>query len=150
MRSVILCLVSSFPGKYFQMLTSYSVGGLQLLLSHRFTSNVRDSSLTDSLEAYTRHRNLVYIGIFATVELAFILVAASYFATADGNTTAGTALKKAGGAFGFLSGLLGWYTLGHLMCQEALFFSFPMGDTSHFFKPRRLNEQRPAPQHEHD
>ena len=77
-------------------------------------------------------------------------MAASYFATADGNTAAGTALKKAGGVFGFLSGLLGWYTLGHLMCQEALFFSFPMGDTSHFFKPRQLNEQRPRPQHEHN
>ena len=92
--------------------------------------------------------NLVYIGIFATVELAFGLVAASYFATADGNLIAGTALKKTAGAFAFLSGLLGYYTLGHLMCQEALFFSFPMGDTSRYFKARKvLNEGRPAPQH---
>ena len=89
--------------------------------------------------------NLVYIGIFATVELAFVLVAASYFATADGNVAAGIALKKAGGVFAFLSGLLGWYTLGHLMCQEALFFSFPMGDTSHFYKRRALNKRRPTP-----
>lgn len=63
-----------------------------------------------------------------------MLVAASYFATADGAYATGTGLKKAGGVFGFLSGLLGYYTLGHLMCQEALFFSFPMGDTGRFFK----------------
>ena len=92
--------------------------------------------------------NIVYIGIFATVELAFTLIAASYFAAADGHTSASTALQKSGGVFAFLAGLLGWYTLGHLMCQQALFFSFPMGDTSHYFRPRKLNEERPAPQHE--
>ncbi|KAI9710049.1 MAG: hypothetical protein M1812_007513 [Candelaria pacifica] len=90
--------------------------------------------------------NLVYIGIFATTEMAYLLVAASYFTTADGHAAAGKALKKAGGAFAFLCGLLGWYTVGHLMCQESLFFSFPMGDTSHLFKPRRLNNQRPRPE----
>ena len=146
----ILCLVGHSPDECIRFLTLHSVGRFQLLLSYRFTSNVCYDCLTRQLKAYIEYRNLVYIGIFGSVELAFILIAASYFATADGNTATGTALKKAGGAFGFLSGLLGWYTLGHLMCQEALFFSFPMGNTSHFFKPRKLNEQRPAPQHEHD
>ena len=78
----------------------------------------------------------MYIGIFFTVELAFALVAASYFANADGNVNGGTALKKAGGAFAFVSGMLGYYTVGNLMCQQALFFSFPMGDTSRFFRPK--------------
>ena len=77
--------------------------------------------------------NLVYIAIFFFVELAFALVAASYFATADGKIGQGVALKKAGGAFAFLAGLFGYYTVGHLMCQTALFWSFPMGDTSRFF-----------------
>ncbi|KAL8663530.1 MAG: hypothetical protein Q9168_008081, partial [Polycauliona sp. 1 TL-2023] len=63
--------------------------------------------------------NLVYIGIFATVEMAFLLVAASYFATADGHMDAATALKKSGGAFAFVSGMLGYYTVGNLMGQEA-------------------------------
>ena len=76
----------------------------------------------------------MYFLIFLTVELAFGLVAASYLALADGADVAAVELKKAGGAFGFISGLLGYYTLGHLMCQEALFFSFPMGDTSRFFR----------------
>ncbi|KIW15894.1 hypothetical protein PV08_05944 [Exophiala spinifera] len=83
--------------------------------------------------------NVVYLLIFLTVELSFGLVAASYFATADGHHGAGINLKKAGGAFGFASGLLGYYTLGHLMCQEALFFTFPMGDTGRFFR-RRLKK----------
>jgi len=78
--------------------------------------------------------NLVFIGIFATVELAFTLVAASYFAAADGNANAALALQKSGGAFAFIAGLLGYYTVGNLMLQEATFFSFPMGDTSRFFK----------------
>jgi uncharacterized protein len=36
-----------------------------------------------------------------------------------------------------MSGMLGYYTLGNLMCSEALFFSFPMGDTSRFFKKKK-------------
>lgn len=77
--------------------------------------------------------NLVYIGIFFFVELAFGFVSASYFATADGNADTATALKKAGGAFAFCAGTLGYYTVAHLMCQTACQFKFPMGDTSRFF-----------------
>ena len=53
--------------------------------------------------------NLVYIGIFFTVDVAFVLVASSYFAAADGNLSASVGLKKAGGAFCFVAGLIGWY-----------------------------------------
>ncbi|RDW77728.1 hypothetical protein BP6252_05781 [Coleophoma cylindrospora] len=77
--------------------------------------------------------NLVYIGIFGFVEVCFTLVAASYFAAADGHIEAARALKVSGGVFGFLAGLLGWYTMGHLMCQTTFFWHFPMGDTSRFF-----------------
>ncbi|KAF2769045.1 hypothetical protein EJ03DRAFT_327807, partial [Teratosphaeria nubilosa] len=80
--------------------------------------------------------NLVYIGIFFTVQLAFTLVAAAYFLTADGKMEQAKAVKVAGGAFAFASGMLGYYTVGNLMCQEALRFSFPMGDTSRFFRKR--------------
>jgi len=80
--------------------------------------------------------NLVYIGIFFTVDLAFTLIASSFFAAADGNFNAALALQKAGGAFAFIGGMLGYYLLGNLMLQEATFFSFPMGDTSRFFKKK--------------
>ncbi|KAH6671936.1 GPR1/FUN34/yaaH family-domain-containing protein [Halenospora varia] len=84
--------------------------------------------------------NLVYIGIFFFVELAFTLIAGSYFATADGNLAAATALKKSGGVFAFLAGLLGYYTVAHLMCQTAFFWRFPMGDTSQFFVKKKIYE----------
>lgn len=87
--------------------------------------------------------NLVYIGIFFTVQMSFTLVAASYFAAADGHKNTSIALKKTGGVFAFLSGLLGYYTVGNLMCQQSLGFSFPMGDTSHYFRQRVSNEELP-------
>ena len=78
--------------------------------------------------------NFVFIGIFFTVEMAFTLVAAGYFLTADGKTSQASAINIAAGAFAFASGMLGFYTMANLMCQEALQFSFPMGDTSRYFK----------------
>lgn len=60
----------------------------------------------------------MYIGIFFTVQLAFTLVAASYFAAADGHAAGSVALAKAGGVFAFLSGLLGYYTVGKLASRE--------------------------------
>ncbi|GIZ38406.1 hypothetical protein CKM354_000182300 [Cercospora kikuchii] len=80
--------------------------------------------------------NLVFIGIFATVQGAFTLVAAGYFLKADGSSQA-TAVLKAGGAFAFASGMLGYYTVANLMCSEVLPFSLPMGDTSRFFKRKQ-------------
>ncbi|KXT15550.1 hypothetical protein AC579_6534 [Pseudocercospora musae] len=81
--------------------------------------------------------NLVYIGIFFTVQMAFILVAAAYFLVADGKTETAGALNTAAGAFAFASGMLGYYTVANLMCSESLHFSFPMGDTSRFFRKKQ-------------
>lgn len=66
--------------------------------------------------------------------MAFTLVAAGYFAAADGHAATAKGLNISAGAFAFASGMLGFYTMGNLMCSEALKFSFPMGDTSRFFK----------------
>jgi len=52
--------------------------------------------------------NLVYIAIFFTVDLGFLMVASSYFAEADGYHSSSIALKKAGGVFCFIAGLIGW------------------------------------------
>jgi succinate-acetate transporter protein len=52
--------------------------------------------------------NLIYIAIFFTVVFGFLLVASSYFALADGHIAASIALKKGGGGFCFVSGLIGW------------------------------------------
>ncbi|RAL60516.1 hypothetical protein DID88_009712 [Monilinia fructigena] len=93
--------------------------------------------------------NLVYIGIYFFVQLAFTLVSASYFCEADGNSSTAAVLQKTAGAFAFIAGMLGYYAVGHLMCQQALFFDFPMGDTSRFFR-KKLNNERPIPQHQED
>lgn len=39
-------------------------------------------------------------------------------------------MQKAAGAFGFVAGLLGYYSTAHYLCEDALGFSVPMGDTS--------------------
>ena len=72
--------------------------------------------------------------------MAFTLVAASYFAAADGHAGTALGLKKTAGVFAFLSGLQGYYTVANLMCQEAMSFSFPMGDTSRFFSANRSRD----------
>ncbi|KAJ5972446.1 GPR1/FUN34/yaaH protein [Penicillium vulpinum] len=84
--------------------------------------------------------NFVYTAMLGTSQITYTLLAASYFAFADDKASTGLALKKAGGAFGFVSGLLAWYTVAHLMCQDALLFSFPLGDTSPLYA--RLRRQK--------
>ncbi|KAH6873877.1 GPR1/FUN34/yaaH family-domain-containing protein [Thelonectria olida] len=83
--------------------------------------------------------NLVSFGIFATIFLCFTLDAASNFALADGKGDTAKALMKAAGAFGFISGLLGYYSCAASMCQDALPFDLPLGDTSRYFNRRRKN-----------
>ncbi|KAL2003840.1 hypothetical protein VTN02DRAFT_2057 [Thermoascus thermophilus] len=87
-----------------------------------------------TIESFTI--SIAYAGIFLFVEFGFLFIAAANFALADGHARNGLILQKVGGACCFVSGMFGWYTMGHLMCQRALFFSFPMGDTSRFFERR--------------
>ncbi|EGY19191.1 Acetate transporter protein patA like [Verticillium longisporum] len=83
--------------------------------------------------------NLVFIAIFALVDVGFILVSASYFAAADGSHSASIALKKASGVFCFLAGLVGWYLTLHLLIKDDL-YELPLGDTSGYFpKTRKRN-----------
>ncbi|KAF7550660.1 hypothetical protein G7046_g7946 [Stylonectria norvegica] len=81
--------------------------------------------------------NLVTIGVFATIDLCFSLDAASSFALADGKEDTAATLMKAAGAFGFISGLLGYYSVAHDMCEDIFPFAIPLGDTSRFFRVRR-------------
>ncbi|KAL4815057.1 GPR1/FUN34/yaaH family-domain-containing protein [Aspergillus spinulosporus] len=80
--------------------------------------------------------NIAYILVFLLVDLGFLTVAASYFAQADGHAASAVALKKAGGAFCFVAGLIGWYIVFHLLLQDSL-LDLPLGDTSRFFGKRK-------------
>lgn len=116
---------------------------MELFLPDRFSTTVSANTSPLRLRPDLAYicSNLVYIGIFFTVQMSFTLVAASYFAAADGHKITSIALKKTGGVFAFLSGLLGYYTVGNLMCQHALGFPFPMGDTSHYFRQKKERKE---------
>ena len=77
------------------------------------------------------HTVAVDLGIFTK------LVETGKPTSADGLAETSKNVNIAAGAFAFASGMLGYYTVANLMCQEALGFSFPMGDTSRFFKKKR-------------
>ncbi|KAL4748894.1 hypothetical protein BDW72DRAFT_143822 [Aspergillus terricola var. indicus] len=80
--------------------------------------------------------NIAYILVFLFVDLGFLTVAASYFAKADGHAASAVALQKAGGAFCFVAGLIGWYIVFHLLLLDSL-LDLPLGDTSRFFGKRK-------------
>ena len=60
--------------------------------------------------------NPVYISIFFLVDLGFLMVAASYFAEADGHRTSAEGLKKASGVF-FVSSLVWLDGILHFSCS---------------------------------
>ncbi|KAJ5352894.1 hypothetical protein N7452_001868 [Penicillium brevicompactum] len=80
--------------------------------------------------------NIAYILVFLFVDLGFLTVAASYFALADGHAASADALKKSGGVFCFLAGLVGWYIVFHLLLKESL-LDLPLGDTSRLFGKKK-------------
>ncbi|KAI5456602.1 GPR1/FUN34/yaaH family-domain-containing protein [Mariannaea sp. PMI_226] len=84
--------------------------------------------------------SFVYIGIFASLEVCLTLDAAAQFKLADGNQAVYTALEKASGVFAFIASMLGFYCVLHYLCQDALPFDVPMGDTSRFFA--RMKERK--------
>ncbi|KAL0943478.1 uncharacterized protein CTRU02_201365 [Colletotrichum truncatum] len=80
--------------------------------------------------------DVVHILIFVFLELTFVLVAASYFAAADGHTSTSVSLKKSGGVFAFLTGLVTWYLTFALLLKDSL-VELPLGDTSKYFPKTR-------------
>lgn len=49
-------------------------------------------------------------------------------------------LMKAGGAFGFISSLAGFYMLGHELCQDVSPFCIPVYNTSRFASVGKSSE----------
>lgn len=83
--------------------------------------------------------NIAYILVFFFVDLGFLFVAASYFALADGHDASSVGLKKAGGVFCFLAGLVGWYIVFHLLLKDSL-VDLPLGDTRRYFGKKKRAE----------
>lgn len=70
--------------------------------------------------------------------MCFLLDAASSFAMGDAMAGVYQSCRQAGGVFGLIAGLLGFYCFAHYLCAEVIPFGIPMGDTSHLFKPEPL------------
>ena len=68
--------------------------------------------------------------VFTCIELCLVLDGTSQFLKADGYDATYMRMQKAAGAFGFIAGLLGYYCTAHYLCEDALGFRVPMGDTS--------------------
>lgn len=67
--------------------------------------------------------NLVFVGIFFTLVLAFGFLTAAYWYTADGNAVLAGRMQIAGGACSFVTCLLGWWIFMAIMLA-ALDFPF--------------------------
>lgn len=87
---------------------------------------------------YISNSNIVYILIFTTIEFCLVIDSLSQFSMADGYPETYARMQKAAGAFGFVAGLLGYYCTAHYLCEDALGFSVPMGNTDQWFERRRL------------
>uniref|UniRef100_A0A8H7MYC3 GPR1/FUN34/YaaH-class plasma membrane protein n=1 Tax=Bionectria ochroleuca TaxID=29856 RepID=A0A8H7MYC3_BIOOC len=75
--------------------------------------------------------NIIFALIFFFLDTAQLLLTASYWITAKGNTELGEKLQKASGAFIFIYCVLGWYLLFAQLLQSLDFpFSLPVGDLS--------------------
>lgn len=89
--------------------------------------------------------NLVFFTIFVTVDMAFLLLAGTYWHTAAGNLATAAACTKAAGAFAFVCTLAGWYLLVVILLDSLDFpFSLPVGDLSNFIPARKRPTEKTA------
>ncbi|KAF3074033.1 hypothetical protein CFAM422_003755 [Trichoderma lentiforme] len=79
--------------------------------------------------------------IYGGLELSYIFNCIAHFVRADGNVATSTSLMKAGGAFGFIASLAGFYMLGHELCRDVLPFRVPVYNTSRLAGRRKSSDQ---------
>ncbi|MCJ1255480.1 hypothetical protein MMC24_003296 [Lignoscripta atroalba] len=76
--------------------------------------------------------NLVFVVIFATLVVAFCLLAATYWQLALGNAILAGKLQIAAGAFAFVTTMAGWWIfLAQMLVAVDFPFNIPVGDISH-------------------
>lgn len=90
--------------------------------------------------------NLVFVAIFLGLLLTYAFLTASYWHLAMGNTAMAAKLQVAGGAFGFMATLAGWWIFFAQMLASVDFpLQIPVGDISHLIKP--LSARTAAKEH---
>jgi len=79
--------------------------------------------------------NLVFVGIFFTLVIAFGFLTAGYFYNAQGNTAMAGKMIVGGGAVAFVTCILGWWIFAAILLASLDFpFGLPVGDLSTFIK----------------
>lgn len=84
------------------------------------------------------YSNIVYIAIFTALQICLVVDGVSQFIMADGHLRAYSTLQRVSGAFAFVAALLGYYCTAHYLCEDALGFAMPMGDTSRWRRRGRV------------
>lgn len=75
--------------------------------------------------------NLILVLVLFFVDIALILIAGSFWVSANGDAITAAKLQEAGGAFVFIFAIIGWYLELNLVLQSVDFaFSLPVFDLS--------------------
>ncbi|KAF4124940.1 uncharacterized protein GMORB2_3779 [Geosmithia morbida] len=91
----------------------------------------------------TLRSTVAFFLLFFTLDIAFLLLACENYANDAGKFETGTALKKAGGFFGFLAAFLAWYNaLAGIQDSSNSFYSVPVIHFPWSDKGRELRLQR--------
>jgi succinate-acetate transporter protein len=87
--------------------------------------------------------NLVFALVFITIDIDLFLLAASYWTTALGGSAAlASRLQVAGGAFGFLCSLTGFYLEASILFDTLDFpITLPLGDLSGWIRPKSARQK---------
>ncbi|EJD54292.1 hypothetical protein AURDEDRAFT_94924 [Auricularia subglabra TFB-10046 SS5] len=89
--------------------------------------------------------NIPFVIVFLSLTFSFPLVAAGYFYQGQGNTDFAAQLFIAGGAFGFITSLSGFYIDIHLLLAAVDFpVNVPIFDLSHLIRSRTAIAERKA------
>jgi len=79
--------------------------------------------------------NMVFVGIFFTLVLAFGFLTGGYFYNAQGRTALAGKLIIGGGACAFVTCILGWWIFAAILLASLDFpFGLPVGDLSTMIK----------------
>ena len=87
--------------------------------------------------------NVCLVLILSSFDVAFPLLTASYWYAGHGNLGPAINCQKAGGAFAFVGGLVGWYLFISLVLDGVDFpISLPVGDLSQIIRGRSDRNKR--------
>jgi len=79
--------------------------------------------------------NVVLLAIFFTLVFVFTTLAAAFWNLGKGNTAQAVRLQTAGGAFAFVTSMLGWYIFfAQLLASVDFPIEIPLGDLSGMIK----------------